>query len=268
MGFALTVGALTVLGPAQAQNRADNRAIAALRAKERKSFTDAQILDGFFKLALGAELRLAGQSDRIRKYDRPVRVYVDNRVEARPGGSARVDRTAQVAAVVADIGSKVAHLDIAMTDARDAAQVIVTLVRDRDLMPTLRKMYGATRAKRIERSLKPQCLSSFSKDDSYRILRSDVVVVGDAGDFIFYDCIYEELLQSLGPINDDASVPWTMFNDDVQKGFFDVYDQYILNLLYDPRVKPGMTGPQVRAVLPEVLETVREHVAKTNGLKP
>jgi len=24
-------------------------------------------------------------------------------------------------------------------------------------------------------------------------------------------------------------------------GYFDVYDQYILNLLYDPRVKAGMT---------------------------
>jgi hypothetical protein len=248
--------ALTVLGPA----RAEDRAIAALRAKERKTFTDAQIVDGFFKLALGAELRLAGQSDRIRKYDRPIRVYVDNH-------NVRVDRAAQVAAVVRDIGSKVAYLDIAMTDTREDAQVFVTLVRDRDLMPTLHKMYGATRAKQIERSLKPQCLSSFSKDDSYRIIRSDVVVVGDAGDFIFYDCIYEELLQSLGPINDDASVPWTMFNDDVRKGFFDVYDQYILNLLYDPRIKPGMTGPQVRAVLPEVLKDVRAHVAKVNGLK-
>ena len=62
----------------------------------------------------------------------------------------------------------------------------------------------------------------------------------DAGDFIFYDCAYEEILQSLGPINDDESVPWTMFNDNVQMGFFDVYDQYLLNLLYHPRMRPGM----------------------------
>jgi hypothetical protein len=253
---------LTALGPAQAQDRHEHPSIAALRAKERKSFTDAQIVDGFFKLALGAELRLAGRSDRIRKYDRPVRVYVDNRL------TARADRTAQVVAVVADIGAKVPHLDIAMTDTREDVQVFVTLVRDRDLMPTLRQIYGAARARQIERSLKPQCLSSFSKDDAFRIVRSDVVVAGDTDDFTFYDCIYEELLQSLGPINDDASVPWTMFNDDVRKGFFDVYDQYILNLLYDPRITPGMTGPQVRAVLPEVLKDVRPHVAKTNGLKP
>ena len=73
--------------------------------------------------------------------------------------------------------------------------------------------------RQIQKSLEPQCLSGFRKDENYRILKSDVLIAVDAGDFIFYDCIYEELLQALGPINDDDSVPWTMFNDDVQKGF-------------------------------------------------
>ena len=46
-------------------------------------------------------------------------------------------------------------------------------------------------------------------------------------------------------INDDSSVPWTMFNDNVQMGFFDVYDQYLVNILYDPRVRPGMRKGEV-----------------------
>jgi Protein of unknown function (DUF2927) len=92
--------------------------------------------------------------------------------------------------------------------------------------------------------------------------------VVDAGDFVFYDCVYEELLQALGPINDDSSVPWTMFNDEVQKGFFDVYDQYLLNILYDPRIRPGMTRDEVRAVLPQVLPSVRAFVARVNSLPP
>jgi Protein of unknown function (DUF2927) len=68
-----------------------------------------------------------------------------------------------------------------------------------------------------------------------------VILPVDASDFTFYDCAYEELLQALGPIIDDPSVPWSMFNDDVQMGFFDVYDRYLLNILYDPRIRPGMT---------------------------
>jgi hypothetical protein len=49
-------------------------------------------------------------------------------------------------------------------------------------------------------------------------------------------------------------------------GFFDVYDQYIMNILYDPRIKAGMTVAEVKAVLPQVLADVRVWVAKVNGL--
>jgi hypothetical protein len=85
----------------------------------------------------------------------------------------------------------------------------------------------------------------FAKDQQYRIVRAEVILPVDAGEFMFYDCAYEEFLQAMGPINDAASVPWTTFNDDVQMGFFATCDQYLLNILYDPRVKPGLTKQQV-----------------------
>jgi hypothetical protein len=91
-----------------------------------------------------------------------------------------------------------------------------------------------------------------------------VILPVDAGEFAFYDCAYEELLQALGAINDDRSVPWTMFNDDVQMGFFDVYDQYLLNVLYDPRIRPGMTKDEVNGLLPEVLATARAWITNAN----
>jgi hypothetical protein len=52
----------------------------------------------------------------------------------------------------------------------------------------------------------------------------------------------------------------------VSMGYFDVYDQYLLNLLYDPRIKPGMTVQEVRAALPDVLADVRAWVRKVNNL--
>jgi hypothetical protein len=57
-----------------------------------------------------------------------------------------------------------------------------------------------------------------------------------------------------------------MFNDNVSMGFFDIYDQYILNVLYDPRIKAGMTVAEVKAVLPEVLVDVRVWVKSVNNL--
>ena len=232
--------------------------VASRQRTEKKSFTDEEIVDGFFKTAFGAEYHLAGRVDRIRKYDAPVRVFAD--------GVRRSNRKAQLAKVVADIATRVQHLDIAMADSSDGANVVVKLVRDRDLFRTISTFYGADRAREIRNNLDPQCLSGFRKNDRYEIEHSDVILTVDNGDFTFLDCAYEELLQSLGPINDTNSVPWTMFNDSVQMGFFDVYDQYILNILYDPRIKAGMTVQEVKAVLPQVLVDVRVWVAKVNGL--
>jgi hypothetical protein len=251
----IAVLAITTVAPLPAS--AEIPDIVARKRAEKKVFTDAEITEGFLKTAFGAEFHLAGRVDRIRKYNGPVRVFTD-------GGSKQ--RKAQLAKVIADIGAHVAHLDIAMAERNEDANIVVKLVRDRDLSRTIESYYGSERAREIKASLDPQCLSGFRKNENYEIEHSDVILTTDNGDFVFLDCAYEELLQSLGPINDTNAVPWTMFNDKVSMGFFDVFDQYILNLLYDPRIKAGMTIEEVKAVLPEALADVRVWVRKINDL--
>ena len=252
---AILIAALGVVVPPA--SAAEIPAVAARQRAEKKTFTDSEIVDGFLKTAFGAEFQLAGRVDRIRKYDMPVRVFADGN---------RRDRKTQLVKVVTDIGARIQHLDIAMAQDSGSANVLVKLVRDRDLNRTIATSYGRERAREIKASLDPQCLSGFRKNEHYQIEHSDVILTVDSGDFVFLDCAYEELLQALGPINDTSTVPWTMFNDQVSMGFFDVYDQYILNLLYDPRIKAGMTVEEVKAVLPEVLTDVRVWVRKVNHL--
>lgn len=256
-GFAAVLGSLALCAESLPAF-AETAAIHARQRAQKKTFTDREIIDGFLKTAFGAEYHLAGRVDRIRKYQMPVRIFVD--------GSSRADRLTQIGKVVSDVARRVQHLDIAMADDRDHANAVITLVRDRDLQKTMTAFYGAEKAREITDSLDPQCLSGFRKNDNYEIQRSDVILTIDNGDFVFLDCAYEELLQSLGPINDTDTVPWTMFNDQVSLGFFGVYDQYIMNILYDPRIKAGMTVDEVRAVLPAVLPDVRAWVAKINDL--
>jgi Protein of unknown function (DUF2927) len=240
--------------------KAANESVSIRRSSERTAFSDTEIADGFFKIAFGAELRLAGGANRVRKFDGPVRVFLDSRAHAK--------RRADIAAVIDDIRTYVDHLDIALTEDRKAANIVVTLVRDHDaLVRTMRSLYGRKRADEIERRLRPRCLSGFSEDAQHRIRRAEVLLTADGGDFSFLDCAYEELLQALGPINDDRSVPWTMFNDDVQMGFFDVYDQYILNILYDPRVRPGMTRQEIEVLLPDILPGIREWISGANSVR-
>src|SRR6202043_1190647 len=115
-----------VVAPSPAS--AEIPAIASRQRAEKKSFTDAEIAEGFFKTAFGAEYHLAGRVDRIRKYQTPVRVFADGN---------RSDRKAQLAKIVADIAKRVQHLDIAMADGSGDANVLVKLVRDRDLNRTI-----------------------------------------------------------------------------------------------------------------------------------
>jgi len=248
--------ALALAGIGSGPASAENPDITSRRASERTEFTNEEIKDGFFKIALNAELQLGVPAERVRKFDEPVRIFVDSK------GSP--DRRQEISAIIADIRAHVNHLDVAITNDRQAANFFIMLVADHDLNRTIRARYGSGKATRIQQSLNPQCLSGIGKDKRYRIRRAEVILPVDAGEFTFYDCAYEELLQGLGAINDDKSVPWTMFNDDVQMGFFDVYDQYLLNILYDPRIHAGMTKEEVSGLLPEVLSGVRAWIINAN----
>jgi hypothetical protein len=251
--------ALLLVGIGRGPANAENPDIRVRRASERLEFTNDEIKDGFFKIAFNAELQLGAPAERVRKFDEPVRIFVVSK--------GLPDRRSEIAKAVADIRNRVNHLDVAITNDPQAANFTVMLVAKRDLGRTIRSLYGRDKATQIQQSLKPQCLSGIGKDESFRIRRAEVILPVDAGDFMFYDCAYEELLQALGAINDDRSVPWTMFNDDVQMGFFDIYDQYLLNILYDPRIRPGMTKHEVDGLLPEVLETARAWITDAKLLR-
>src|SRR5262249_28442946 len=102
------VVALAVTAAVAMAAAAEHHEISSRRAAERKTFTDAEISQGFFRTAFGAELHIAGAVNRIRKFEVPVRVHIDNR--------AQPDRRSDVVAVVDDIGRRIQHLDIAVAD--------------------------------------------------------------------------------------------------------------------------------------------------------
>jgi hypothetical protein len=61
------------------------------------------------------------------------------------------------------------------------------------------------------------------------------------------------LLHAFGLSNHDQHNPWTTLNQNRMVGYLTVYDRSLLTLLYDPRIKAGMTAGQVRAVLPRII---------------
>src|SRR5207237_8899946 len=118
------------------------------------------------KTSFASEDHVGGPVDRIQKYEAPVRVFADGN---------RADRKVQLAKVVADIAQRVQHLDIAMAETSNSANVTVKLVRDRDLFRTISTFYGSERAREIKTSLDPQCMSGLRKHDRYEIVDSEVI---------------------------------------------------------------------------------------------
>jgi hypothetical protein len=68
----------------------------------------------------------------------------------------------------------------------------------------------------------------------------------------------EEILQGLGPLNDNNSLPESIFNDDSNHTSFTSFDRLILNMLYDKRIKNGARQRTVNKILPNVLADARK----------
>ncbi|WP_295042648.1 DUF2927 domain-containing protein [uncultured Paracoccus sp.] len=70
-------------------------------------------------------------------------------------------------------------------------------------------------------------------------------------------CIHEELAQGMGLANDSPDARPSIFNDDEEFALLTRHDELLLRILYDPRLRPGMSAseaePVVRQIAAELL---------------
>src|SRR5262249_56101178 len=99
----------------------------------------------------------------------------------------------------------------------------------------------------------PQCRTSVKSTADGKIVHSASFIIVDRGEDVFLDCAYHELLHAFGLSNHDQHNPWTTLNQNRMVGYLTVYDRSLLTLLYDPRIKAGMTAGQVPPLLPPIL---------------
>jgi hypothetical protein len=69
-------------------------------------------------------------------------------------------------------------------------------------------------------------------------------------------CIHEELVQTLGLLNDDAGARPSIFNDDQEFALLTRHDEYLLRILYDPRLEYGMTAGEGMPVVRRIVEEI------------
>ena len=102
------------------------------------------------------------------------------------------------------------------------------------------------------------CLTlSFSEPSAYLYHSALAVVRAEHPDLTRLACYHEELAQSLGLPGDSPDARPSIFNDDEEFALLTTHDELLLRILYDPRLRPGMTPdeaePVVRVIVSELL---------------
>jgi hypothetical protein len=211
-----------------------------------RAFSDAELIDGFNRTVFGSEYQSFGwQSYLVKKFTGPVHVFVDDRSAEQRGG--------EIAAFLRSLPGLIAGLDIGLVGNAEDANYRIFLVDRADYREVVSsEVYG-----RPSSSFAPgKCLVRVVSTGA-GISRSDAVIVADEGEFLFNRCMVEEILQGLGPVNDDRSLAESVFNDVSSHSTFTSFDRHILNMLYHPLVQPGMTKLEAQRVLPGVAADVQ-----------
>lgn len=88
-----------------------------------------------------------------------------------------------------------------------------------------------------------------SADAPDRYRKALAVLRAEHPDRLRQSCIHEELAQGLGLVNDSPDARPSIFNDDEEFGLLTTHDEMLLQILYDRRLRPGMTPGEARDIV-------------------
>jgi len=230
-------------------------------------FTEAMLARNFLAVALfdeyaelGGDLKAETTPALLRRWEGPIRMQVEfGQTVPRP----QRDRDRRSIAEYSARLSQLTGLPIVETD-RDANFHVLFLneperratgERLRGLVPGISD--AAVRAiTTLPRS--QLCLViAFSEGGRSTYSRAVALVRGEHPDLLRLSCIHEEIAQGLGLANDSPFARPSIFNDDEEFALLTQHDGLLLRILYDPRLRPGMTeaeaAPIVRRIAAELL---------------
>lgn len=204
-------------------------------------YDDVDLAHGFLGTVFGSELASAGRGI-VKKFDGPVRFEIVNR--------AVVDHSREVAGFVRQLPRKIAGLDARLAAPGEQANFRVVVVDPGAYVQEARAEGLGGLFKPVHGFCNVQI--TFSKG---AIRQATAVIVANER---FARCLVEEILQGLGPINDDSRLTHSVFNDRSGHSRLTAFDRAIVTMLYDPRVAHGMSQREAMAILPDLIARARQ----------
>lgn len=192
----------------------------------------------------GGRLVPVSTQNRLHRWQMPVRLAVEF------GPSVTTEQRARDTAHIASYLDRLSRLTgLPMRISPDNANHTVLIQNSGD------KPFAARRIQEIAPSVSLAVLLSvaemeadtyctvfaFTPGRSATYNRAITVIRAELPERMRQSCIQEELAQSLGLVNDSPKARPSIFNDNQEFAFLTKQDELMLRMLYDARLKPGMS---------------------------
>jgi len=194
------------------------------------SLSNARVVDNLMEIVFGSEF-IGEDSNTVRKWTVPLRIAIYAKEPERY--DALVDPVLQQL-------RGLTGLDIRLVDRVSPAQNAYILVLGREQFYAYAESHLSP-GKNPRTNTYLDCFGVFAADRGGAINELTAVIPESASEATKRSCVIEEVTQALGLPNDSFTVKPSIFNDDDEYQDLTWQDQLFLRVLYDARVRPGMT---------------------------
>jgi len=229
-------------------------------------YSNEQLHRNFFSIAMRAEaaddVDLSGKIS-VAKWIKPLRYHLEG---ATTSDAKRVEVLIKQLHNLTgiDIAPATVHepnLRIRFVPFRARNGEVVRLISQGTLGPSVGGMVYRWRDAEREK-----CLGLISVDPGTgAITQADILIKDELPPRIRKACIVEEIVQSLGLMNDDPQARPSIFNDSQEYLDLTSHDEFLLRILYDSRVRPGMTARQMNPLVRQIIREVRPLGGQVRG---
>ncbi|SIO56480.1 Protein of unknown function [Rhodovulum sp. ES.010] len=226
-------------------------------------FSRRTLVENFVRIALYDEyVSRAGQllaretESRLRRWEQPIRLGIVFGESVSP--EQREEDRAEISAYSRRLAG-LTGLPIRMSPPEQANFHVFIVDEDerRAIGPRLRTLVpgiDGTAIRTIETIPRSTfCLVlAFSRGDTSTYSRAVAVIRAEHPPRLRQSCIHEELAQGMGLANDSPAARPSIFNDDEEFALLTRHDELLLTILYDRRLRPGMTPRQARPLVESI----------------
>lgn len=231
------------------------------RAPPDAPFTNEDLIRNFERIALRREVNIEASGSEsnakavpLRRWEQPVLYSVVGQ-GVTAADNLMIDRF--MARIAALTGRPVLRSD------RDAnLEIYVTVPEEREeISRLLRRRHPGLGASfdtwRHSRRIVCAATNLIAAEAEQGYLFGLVIVGDEVRGLLRESCFHEEITQALGLGNDHPEVRPSIFNDDEEFALLTEHDEWLVRILYDNRLQPGMTEEEALPIVRQIVADLR-----------